>query len=337
MQTLFYSARPYDRESMTAVLADERHQLDFIDASLKLDTAILARGYDAVCGFVNDRFDAETLPVLADGGVRFITLRCTGFNNVALDLAEQLGIQVARVGEYSPYSVAEFTASLIQVLNRKLHKAYIRAREDHWLLDGLLGFDLHGKTVGICGTGKIGAVLARILHGFGCQLLGNDLVENPDCLALGMRYVPLETLLGKSDVVTLHVPLVPETHHMINAESLALMKPGAYFINTSRGGLVDTKALITALKSGHLGAAGLDVYEEESGIFFQDHMGQVMGDDVFARLLTFPNVVVTGHQGYFTCEALRDIARATVQNLDDFVAGRRNENWLSPAEPDTQS
>lgn len=329
MKTLFFSARPYDRASMDAA-AGGGHEFEYVDAALGPETAVLARHCDAVCGFVNDRFDAETLGLLAGHGVRMITLRCTGFNNVDLEAAERHGLQVARVAEYSPYSVAEFTVSLIQVLNRKLHKAYLRAREDHWLLDGLLGFDLHGKTVGICGTGKIGAVLARILHGFGCRLLGHDLVEDPDCLALGLAYVPLETLLAESDVVTLHVPLVPETDRMINADSIALMKPGAFLINTSRGGLVDTRALIAALKSGHLGAAGLDVYEEESGIFFQDHMGEIMADDVFARLLTFPNVVVTGHQGYFTKEALADIASATVRNLDDFAAGRRNANWLTP-------
>ncbi len=329
MKMLFYSARPYDRESMDAVAASHGHEFDYVEAGLSLETTVLAKGYTAVCGFVNDRFDAAVLEQLSQGGVGLVSLRCTGFNNVDLEAARKLGMQVARVAEYSPYSVAEFTVSLIQVLNRKLHKAYIRAREDHFLLDGLLGFDLHGKTVGICGTGKIGAVLARILDGFGCRLLGHDLAPNDACVRLGMRYTGLDDLLAQSDIVSLHVPLVPDTHHMINAESLARMKPGAFLINTSRGALVDTRALIEALKSGHLGGAALDVYEEESGIFFQDHMGEVMKDDVFARLLSFPNVVVTGHQGYFTREALADIAAATVANLDDYADGRTNANWLT--------
>jgi len=304
--------------------------LDFTETSLTPETALLAEGKQAVCGFVNDHFGAPELEALASLGVRFLTLRSTGYNNVDLPAAERLGLQVARVADYSPHAVAEFTVALIQVLNRKLHKAYIRAREDFFLLDGLLGFDLHGKTVGICGTGKIGSVLARILHGYGCRLLGFDIEEQAECLDLGLAYVSLEELLAESDIVSLHVPLQPETRHMINAESLTLMKPGAMLINTSRGGLVDTKAMIDALKSRRLGAAGLDVYEEEAGIFFQDHRGDIMLDDIFARLMTFPNVVVTGHQGFFTREALAEIARATLNNLAAFAAGERNDNWLVP-------
>jgi D-lactate dehydrogenase len=235
-----------------------------------------------------------------------------------------------RVSRYSPHSVAEFVVCLIQALNRKVHKAYLRAREEYFLLDGLLGFDLYGKTIGIVGTGKIGRVLARIMAGFGCRLVGYDVVEDEGCRALGLRYLPLDDVLAQADIVSLHAPLTPETHHLINARTLGLMKRGAMLINTSRGGLIDTRALIAALKSGHLGSAGLDVYEEEEGIFFHDLSGQIISDDVFARLLTFPNVIVTGHQGFFTREALDDIARATMQNLDDFASGRPGANALTP-------
>lgn len=329
MKVLFFSARPYDREMMQTANAG-RHEFEFTSAHLTEKTVSMAAGYPAVCGFVNDRFDSPVLAKLAAGGTRLVTLRSTGFNNVDLDAAERFGITVMRVSHYSPHSVAEFVVCLIQALNRKVHKSYSRAREEYFLLDGLLGFDLHGKTVGIVGTGKIGSVLATIMNGFGCRLLGHDRIRNEECLALGLEYLSLDELLANSDLVSLHAPLTPETYHMINDRTLGLMKPGAMLINTSRGALIDTKALIAALKSGHLGSAGLDVYEEEEGIFFRDLTGQVISDDVFARLLTFPNVIVTGHQGFFTREALHDIAMATVHNLDDFEHGRWNPNMLTP-------
>jgi len=330
MKTLVVSARSHDRQILEAHKCG-RHELQFTEVALNEETALVAQGYPAVCGFVNDTFDARALEILARGGTRFVTLRSTGFNNVDLQAAARLGITVARVSEYSPHSVAEFVVGLLLTLNRKLHKAYLRGREDYFLLDGLLGFDLHGKTIGIVGTGKIGQVLARIMAGFGCRLLGYDIHEHDQCRELGMTYVGMDELLEQSDVVSLHAPLMPQTHHLIDARAMELMKPGAILINTSRGALVDTKALIGALKAGHLAGAGLDVYEEEGGIFFRDLSAHGVSDDVFARLRTFPNVIVTGHQGFFTREALNDIAAATIANLDDFDAARHGANTLTPA------
>ena len=329
MKTLVVSARSHDRQVIESFNRN-RHELHFTEVALNDQTAQIASDCPAVCAFVNDKLDAATLRVLAGGGTRFLALRSTGFNNVDLEAAQELGMTVARVGQYSPHAVAEFVVGLTLTLNRKLHKAYVRGREDYFLLDGLLGFDLHGKTAGIVGTGKIGQVLARIMTGFGCRVLGFDVVENEECLNLGMTYVQMDELLTQSDIVSLHAPLTPETYHLIDERALQLMKPSALLINTSRGALVDTKALIRALKAGHLAGAGLDVYEEEDGIFFRDLSGQGVFDDVFARLRTFPNVIVTGHQGFFTREALNDIAAATIGNLDDFEAGRRSANTLTP-------
>lgn len=327
MKVLFYSARPYDRESMQAV-NNGRHELHFTEARLDAQTAKLAAGFEAVCGFVNDFFTPEILAVLANNGTRLLLLRSTGFNNVDLAAAAQCGIVVMRVGAYSPYAVAEFAVTLMLALSRKIHRTFNKVREENFLLDGLLGFDLHGKTVGIVGTGKIGQVLARIMTGFGCQVLAYDVSEHTACRELGVRYCPLPELLAASDIISLHVPLTPETHHMINGKTLAQMKRGAMLINTSRGGLIDTAALIGALKRQQLGAVGLDVYEEEGDLFFRDLSGQVIQDDLFARLLSFPNVLVSGHQAFFTREALNDIATATLVNLNDFAAGRSNENQL---------
>ncbi len=328
MRILFASARPYDRDPMESANHNQ-HDLSFSEVTLDELTVQLAQGFDVVCGFVNDTFNAPVLQSLAANGTRLVTLRCTGFNNVDLDAARKSGIQVARVSAYSPYSVAEFVVGLIQALNRRIHKAYNRAREDYFLLDGLLGFDLHGKTVGICGTGKIGTVLAQILTGFGCRLLGFDPYPSEKCKNLGLTYVDFDELLAQSDILSLHTPLTPETHYLINRDTLAKMKPGVFLINTSRGGLIDTRDLIEALKSGQIGAAGLDVYEEEEGIFFRDLRGQILSDDIFARLLSFPNVIVTGHQAYFTREALDDIATATFDNIESLANGKTNPNWLT--------
>ncbi len=327
MRVLVYDAKPYDRETL-ATANRGRHQLRFVSTLLDEQTAVLAEGFPAVSIFVNDRATAEVLARLAALGVRLVTLRSTGFNNVDLDAARRLGITVMRVANYSPYAVAEFAVALLLAVVRKVHRAYNRVREGNFALDGLQGFDLHGRTVGVVGTGRIGAVFAQIMHGFGVRLLGFDQKPNPPCEALGMRYVPLETLLEQSDIVSLHVPLTPHTYHLINAQTLARMKRGAVLVNTSRGALVDTEALIEALKSGQLSAVALDVYEEEEGLFFRDLSSQVIADDVFARLLTFPNVLVTGHQAFFTREALAQIAETTIRNLDDFEAGRTNENTL---------
>ena len=331
MRVLFYSTRPYDEESLNSA-NQGKHQLHFTEARLDKRTASLARDYPAVCCFVDDALNTAVLVQLNQGGTKLIALRSTGFNNVDLPAAEKHGMTVMRVSRYSPYAVAEFAVCIMLALNRKIHRAYERVREGNFLLHGLLGFDLHGKVVGIIGTGRIGGVITRILHGFDCKLLGYDVMENPDCLSLGMQYVTLEELLSQSDIVSLHAPLTKQTRHMINATTLALMKPGAMLINTSRGALVDSRALITALKKRHLSAAGLDVYEEESHIYFKDLSDEIITDDVISRLTTFPNVIITGHQAFFTREALTIIAETTIKNISDFEAGRSNENVLKSEE-----
>lgn len=329
MRVAVFSTRPYDRQFLDKANAAGRHELVFHESRLDAATAAVADGAQAVCAFVNDRLDAAVLQRLHAGGVRLIALRSAGFNHVDLGQAAALGMAVGRVPEYSPYAVAEHTVALMLSLNRHLHRAYSRVREGNFALEGLLGFDLHGRTVGVVGTGKIGECVARIMAGFGCRLLGCDPQPNPACEALGMRYVSLEAMLSDSDVVTLHCPLTPQTRHLIDAQALAVMKPGAMLINTSRGAVVDTRAVIAALKSGALGSLGLDVYEEEADLFFQDLSGEVLRDDVFARLLTFPNVMITGHQAFFTEEALTAIATTTMENLDAFETGGRPVHQVS--------
>ncbi len=328
MRCLVTSARPYDRVYLEAANA-ARHDLVFVETVLDADTASVARGFPAVCPFVDDLLDAQTLEILAQGGTRLLVLRSTGFNHVDIPVAGKCGIAVMRVRDYSPHAVAEFALGLMLTLNRHLHKAYARVREGNFLLDGLLGFDMHGKTVGILGTGKIGTALAHCLHGMGCQLLGYDIQPNPECQQLGMEYGPLEAVLARSQILSLHLPLTPETYHLLNAERLGQMPQGSILVNTSRGGIVDTRALIAALKSRHLGAVGLDVYEEEAELYFHNLCDDIICDDTFARLLTFPNVVVTGHQAFFTREALTAIAATTIQNLDDFEAGRDSINRVA--------
>jgi D-lactate dehydrogenase len=275
-----------------------------------------------VCLFVNDKADRACLTMLAELGVRLIALRCAGYNNLDLAAARELGLGVVRVPAYSPNAVAEHTVGLLLTLNRKIHRAYNRVREQNFSLNGLVGFDLCGKTVGIVGTGKIGRIAATIFRGFGTTVIAYDPKPSTDWATLhGVRYVDFNTLLAESDVVSLHVPLVPETRHLLNAETLATMKPGVFIVNTSRGKLVDTGALIGALKSGHVGGVALDVYEEEEGIFFEDLSGQVLQDDELSRLLTFPNVLITAHQAFLTHEALGEIARVTTQNLLNLEVG----------------
>jgi D-lactate dehydrogenase len=329
MKVLVYSARPYDREFLEAA-NQNKHELHFIEARLEESTTAVARQFPSVCCFVDDVLSRKVIKQLWEGGTRLVALRATGFNNVDLKATEELGMTIMRVSCYSPYAVAEFAVGMMLALSRKIHRAYNRVREGNFLLDGLAGFELHGKTVGIIGTGKIGGVLARILQGFGCILLAYDVAENPECLELGVKYVPLKELLNSADIVSLHTPLTPETRHLINTEKFSYMKPGAMLINTSRGALVDARALIRTLKKGHLAAVGLDVYEEESQIFFQDLSDEIIPDDVIMRLLTFPNALVTGHQAFFTEEALAVIARTTIQNISDFAAGHENENVLRP-------
>lgn len=320
MKIAFFSAKAYDRTSFEQANEAFSHTLTFFEPRLTPETAALAAGFPAVCIFINDELSAETLREIAAKGTRLVALRCAGFNNVDLNVAKELGIQVVRVPAYSPYAVAEHAVGLIMMLNRKLYKAYNRVREDNFALKGLLGFDLHGKTVGIVGTGNIGECFARIMHGFGCKLLAYDIQENSALTKLGAQYVELPTLLSQADVVSLHCPLLPTTHHLINKNSLQQLKPGTMLINTSRGGLIDTRAAISALKSGQLGYLGIDVYEDEGSLFFQDLSDTVIQDDIFQLLQSFPNVVITAHQAFFTQEALTNIANTTLANINEIEA-----------------
>jgi D-lactate dehydrogenase len=321
MQVAVFSTKPYDRSFLEAANATHGHALTFFEPRVTPDTCALASGFPAICVFVNDQLDAAVLKVLAQQGTRLIALRCAGFNHVDLAAAHDLDLTVVRVPAYSPHAVAEHTVGLILALNRKFHRAYARVREGNFSLDGLLGFDLCQRTVGIVGTGKIGAIVAQIMHGFGCRMLVHDLFPNPACTELGARYVALSELYAASDIITLHIPLTPETHHMINAAALQQMKPGVMLINTSRGALVDTRAVIQALKTRQIGYLGLDVYEEEAELFFEDLSNHMIQDDVFSRLLTFPNVLITGHQAFFTTEALQNIAETTLVNITAFERG----------------
>lgn len=321
MRVVVFSAKPHDRDFLPLACAD-RHELVFHESRLSAATVPLAAGAEAVCLFVHDHADATILAGLAKLGVKHLALRCAGFNNVDLAAAAQLGLGVARVPAYSPHGVAEHAVALLMTLNRRVHRAYNRVRDGNFALEGLLGFNVHGKTVGIVGTGKIGLCFARIMHGFGARLLAHDPVPNPEAVQLGAEYVALDRLLAGSDIISLHCPLTPATHHLIDATALARMRDGVFLVNTSRGPLVDTAAVIEALKSGKLGALALDVYEEEEGIFYEDLSAAFVPDDLLARLLTFPNVLVTSHQAFFTREALTSIAATTAGNLDDFAAGR---------------
>jgi D-lactate dehydrogenase len=320
MRVAVFSTKKHDRRYLSEAFGDT-HEALYLEARLDRQTAGLAAGYEAVCPFVNDDVSRPVLEQLAGGGTRFLVLRSAGYNHVDLAAARELGFRVARVPGYSPHAVAEHAVALMLALNRKIHRAYARVRENNFALDGLLGFDMHLRTVGIVGTGQIGLAVAQILNGFGCRLLGYDMVVNPECEALGVEYVDMDRMLAESDIITLHCPLTPETHHLINPASLAKVKPGVMIINTSRGGLIDTPSVIEALKEGTIGHLGLDVYEEETDLFFEDLSSTVIQDDVFSRLLTFPNVLVTGHQGFFTENALVQIASTTASNLDAFSGG----------------
>ncbi|WBB47473.1 2-hydroxyacid dehydrogenase [Verrucosispora sp. WMMA2044] len=315
MRVTVFSTKPYDRTFLSEANAAAGHELTFLEPRLTAQTARLAEGSDAVCAFVNDDLCAEALGQLADVGVRVVALRSAGFNNVDVVAARKLGLTVVRVPEYSPHAVAEHTAGLILSLNRKIHRAYNRVREHNFALAGLLGFDLHGRTVGIVGTGRIGVCVAQIMAGFGCRVLASDPYPNEAAVAAGVEYVPLERLLTESHIVTLHCPLTPDTRHLIDADRIALLREGVMLINTGRGALVDTRAVIDGLKSGRIGYLGLDVYEEESELFFEDRSERVLGDDDFARLTTFPNVLITGHQAFFTEDGLHNIAETTLTNL----------------------
>jgi D-lactate dehydrogenase len=334
MRAVLFSARPYDVRSFGTV-NDARTrplELSFQEARLDHATVSLARGFEVVVPFVNDVVDAEVIESLAAGGTRLLALRSSGFNHVDLRAAEASGIAVMRVPAYSPHAVAEFTVGLMLAVERRIHRAYARVRDGNFSLEGLLGSDLRGRTVGIIGTGRIGALVARILHGFGCQLLVHDPVVDPEIAALGGRSVDIDTLLTSSDIITLHCPLTPQSHHLIDASAIARMRKGVMIVNTSRGALVDTRAVNDGLKSGHIGTLALDVYEEEADLFFEDLSDRVITDDVFSRLLTFPNVLITAHQAFFTSEALERIAETTLDNISAFERGVPSGTEVSASE-----
>jgi D-lactate dehydrogenase len=315
-----FDAKPYDRYYISRASGADKLDWRFQEFRLNAKTVLASDGAQAVCAFVNDVLNREVLERLAGSGIRLVALRCAGFNNVDLEASKELSIAITRVPSYSPHAVAEHTIALILALNRKIHRAYNRVREMNFSLSGLVGFDLFGKTAGVLGTGKIGRIVAEILRGFGMRVLAFDTFPNQEWAAQhGIEYVEARTLARESDLVTLHTPLTPETDHIVNKDTLALTKPGVMLINVSRGRLIHTKALIEALKSGHIGGVALDVYEEEEGIFFQDLSGEVLHDDELARLLTFPNVLVTAHQAFLTHEALSEIAWTTVENVLRFV------------------
>jgi len=330
MKVAVYSARRYDKALLAQANkeANEQggHTLRFLEDRLTAHTAALAEGCGAVCVFVNDTVDAEVLALLAAQGTKLVATRSTGYNQIDTEAAARLGIAVVRVTDYSPYSVAEFAVGLLLAVNRKIARASARTRDGNFDLDGLMGFDLHGKTVGVIGTGKIGTIFARIMAGFGCTVVGHDRYPSPAFEALGGRYVGVDELLACSDVVSLHCPLTDDTRHIVNAGSLARAKRGSVLVNTSRGGLVDTDAAIQALKTGQLGGLAIDVYEQEANLFFQDLSSTIICDDVIQRLVSFPNVIVTGHQAFFTVEAIGQIMRTTVESITAFERGEELVN-----------
>ncbi|WP_122583294.1 2-hydroxyacid dehydrogenase [Pseudomonas viridiflava] len=321
MRVLIYSSQEYDRASFLAERLPDGLELSFQPARLTIETAALAEGHEVVCAFINDDLSAPILERLAAGGTQLIALRSAGFNHVDLPTALRLSLSVVRVPAYSPHAVAEHAVALILSLNRHLHRACNRTRDGDFSLHGLTGFDLVGKTVGVVGTGQIGATFAKIMAGFGCKLLAHDPIPNPDVEALGAQYLSLPDLLAQAQIISLHCPLTEQTRYLINEQSLATLQPGAMLINTGRGALVETPALINALKTGQLGYLGLDVYEEEAQLFFADRSDLPLQDDVLARLLTFPNVIVTAHQAFLTKEALGAIARTTLDNIVAWSAG----------------
>jgi D-lactate dehydrogenase len=329
MKIAVFSAKRYDREFLEAANAGT-HLLRFLEPHLNDETVSLAAGFDAVCVFVNDTLSAPVLETLAAFGVKLIALRCAGFNNVDLATAARLGQTVVRVPAYSPHAVAEHAVALILGLNRKIHRAYNRVREGNFSLDGLLGFDLYGRTVGVIGMGRIGTIFAQLMIGFGCQVLCYDPTPDPARLPATAKLVSLEEIYAQSDIISLHCPLTPQNNHLIDSNTLQKMKDGVMLINTSRGALLDTKAVIESLKSGKVGALGMDVYEEEGDLFFEDLSNRIIPDDVFTRLLTFPNVLITGHQAFFTREALQNIAQTTVQNINEWEKSGTCKNGLLP-------
>jgi len=330
LKVAFFSAQPYDKEFFQAANQQFGHNISFFEARLSVKTASLAFGYEAVCAFVHDFLDEPVLMKISDTGTRLVALRCSGYNNVDLDAAERLGMTVIRVPAYSPHAVAEHAVGLMLALNRHIHRAYNRVREMNFSIDGLMGFDVRGKTVGVVGTGAIGRCFCDIMRGFGCKLIAHDPQPNPLLAAQGVSYVSMEKIFTDSDVISLHCPWTPSTHHLIDAEALVKMKPGVMIINTSRGALLDTPAVIDGLKQKRIGALGIDVYEEEAGLFYEDHSNEIIQDEMLSRLLTFPNVIVTGHQAFFTREAMRNIAETTLSGITEFAEKGACQNAIVP-------
>lgn len=324
-----FSTKPYDRRGFDAALDGDQIEIEYLDTRLDERTATLADGATAICAFVNDDLSAPVLQQLADGGTRIVALRCAGFNNVDLDAATAAGITVVRVPAYSPNAVAEHTIALMLSLNRHIHRAHARVRDGNFSLDGLVGFDMAGKTAAVIGTGKIGMIVARLLWHLRCEVIAVDPFHDEHLLNLGVTYVDMDEAFRRADIITLNCPLTDDTHHLINAETLSIMRPGVMIVNTGRGALIDTQAALDRLKSGHLGSLGLDVYEEEGDLFFEDRSDQILADDVFARLLTFPNVLITAHQGFLTTEALTAIAETTLHNVAVVAAGDSCDNAVN--------
>lgn len=318
MKIAFFGSKRYDQRFFDKANSKHNFEIHYFESHLNEQTAPLAQGHDVVCAFVNDTLSSSVLKTLSENGIKHVAMRCAGYNNIDLDVASSLEILVSRVPAYSPHAVAEHTIALLLALNRKVHRAYNRVREGNFALDGLLGFDLYGLTAGVIGTGKIGVNVARILKGFGCNVIVSDPYPNAECEAMGVKNVDLNELFQESDIVTLHCPLTKDSYHLIDAAALSQMKDGVTLLNTSRGALIDTQAVVNGLKTGKVGYLGLDVYEEEGDLFFEDHSGKVIQDDLFARLNTFPNVLITGHQAFFTREALQNIAHTTLGNIAEF-------------------
>lgn len=329
MKISMYSTKPWVRQSFAPLAEKHGAQFTWLEPRLEISTADLAIGNNVVCAFVNDQIEASVMERLKQQGIRLVALRCAGYNNIDLNAASRLGIGVVRVPAYSPYAVAEHALGLMLCLNRKFHRSWARLREGNFSLDGLLGFDMRGKTVGVVGTGRIGQVLCTMLRGLGCKVLAYDIAPDTALAATGVEYATLDRLYRESDIISLHCPLTKDTVHMVGAKALAIMKPGVMLINTSRGPLIDTRAVIRSLKSGAVGYLGLDVYEEEQGLFFEDRTNQVIQDDVFVRLQTFPNVLITAHQAFFTKEAVDNIAETTMENIKEFLETGACKNLVS--------
>ena len=328
MKIAVFSTKPYDKDYFEKYDDKHQHQLSYFDTALDEHTAKLTKDFDAVCIFVNDNADKRVIKLIAENGVKLIALRCAGYNNVNLDAAKENEITVVRVPAYSPEAVAEHAVALIQTLNRKTHKAYNRIREGNFSLNNLMGFNLHEKTIGVIGTGIIGATFCKIMLGFGCKVVAYDIKESEELINLGVQFLSLKALFKASDIISLHCPLNPETKHIINSDSIKMMKDGIMIINTSRGGLIETSEVIEALSSKKIGFLGIDVYEQEENFFFKDLSESIIQDDLLLRLNSFPNVLITSHQAFFTKEAMHEITSTTIQNFDDFENGKELKNQV---------